>query len=224
MRIVDLTLGFYEGMPSYPAEWYPQFSMQQVMTPETDPAGTGRTFTQLRIFPHNGTHIESAFHFFHDRETLDQVPLETFIGRACVADLSDKAPLDPVTADDIAAAVDDVWQEGDRLLVRTDYLRDHWGSADYWDRPPYLTLSAAEWAVAHGASMVGLDCLTERPGDTESPVHRRLLDNGIPILEYLSNLHALREREVFLVALPTSVKGTEAAPARAVAFDGWTPG
>src|SRR5436309_15141155 len=116
--------------------------MKQVTTPETDPAGTGRTFTQLRIFPHNGTHIESAFHFFRDRETLDQVPLETFVGRACVADLSHKSPLDPVTAADLTEAVGGVWQHGDRLLVRTDYLRDHWGSPDYWDRPPYMTPSA----------------------------------------------------------------------------------
>lgn len=149
MRIVDITHGYYHGMPSYPAAWYPRFAIHEVMTPATDPADTGRTFTRLELFAHNATHIESARHFYRDRETLDRVPLEVFIGRACVADLSHKQPCEPVTDEDLQKAVGDVWQPGDRLLVRTDYLRDHWGRQDYWDRPPYLTPSSADWAVEH---------------------------------------------------------------------------
>ena len=221
MRIVDITHGYYHGMPSYPSAWYPRFAIHEVMTPATDPADTGRTFTRLELFAHNATHIESARHFYRDRETLDRVPLEVFIGRACVADLSHKQPCEPVTDEDLQKAVGDVWQPGDRLLVRTDYLRDHWGRQDYWDRPPYLTPSAADWAVEHNAALVGIDCLTERPGDSTSPVHRRLLDAGIPILEYITDLHNVQQRVVYLVALPTKVSGVEAAPARAVVFEGW---
>ncbi len=141
-RFVDLTHGFYDGMPSYPpAAWFPQFVSERTMTPpETDPYGTKRTFSYLHVFPHNGTHMEYRLHFFPGAEGIDEVPLHTLIGRACVADLSDKGELEPVTGEDLERVLRPVWKEGDRLLVRTDYLRNNWGGRpDYWDRPPYLT-------------------------------------------------------------------------------------
>jgi arylformamidase len=219
MRLVDLTHGFYPDMPAYPADWFPRFSIERAMTPDSDPAGTRRTFSLLHLFPHNATHIEFQLHFDPQGAPVDAVPLTNLIGRACVADLSHKQDLDPVTADDLDRAVGAVWRPGDRLLVRTDYLKRAWGRADYWDRPPYLTASAADWAVAHEASLVGLDCLTEQPGDTTSPVHRRLLQAGIPLLEYLANLHQLRQRVIQLIALPIKVADVEAAPARVVAVE-----
>lgn len=218
-RLIDLTHGFYVGMPAYPARWFPEFAMDRVMTPETDPAGTRRTFSRMHLFPHNGTHIEYRLHFEPAGEPIDAVPLDTFIGRACVADLSYKADLDPITGDDLDKAVGDHWHPGDRLLVRTDYLHRAWGRSDYWDRPPYLTPSAADWAVTHAARLIGFDCLTERPGDTTSPVHRRLLSAGIPLLEYLANLHELTQPVVELIALPIKVADAEAAPARVVAIE-----
>jgi arylformamidase len=219
-RLIDITHGYYPGMPSYPADWFPKFELHRAMTPETDPAGTKRTFSRLDLFPHNATHIEYTLHFDPAGEGIDQVPLSVLIGRACVADLSDKGDLEPVTAVDLDEAVGDVWKAGDRLLVRTDYLRHNWGAPDYWDRPPYLTPSAANWAVEHRAALVGLDCLTEKPGDTTSPVHLRLLGAGIPLLEYVTNLHEIRERVVELIALPIKVAGAEATPARAVVIEG----
>ena len=219
MRIIDISQCFYEGMPSFPAAWYPQFSMSRAMTPDTDPYNTDRHFSHLHLFAHNATHIESGFHFFPDGEQIDEVAIDRFVGRACVADLSHKRELDQITAADLDAAVGAVWTSGDRLLIRTDYLDRCWGREDYWDLPPYLTPSAADWAVEHGASLVGLDCLTERPGDEESPVHRRLLAAGIPILEYITNLSQVREPVVGLVALPIRVGNVEAAPARAVILE-----
>ncbi|MEV4758797.1 cyclase family protein [Micromonospora sp. NPDC049559] len=223
MQLIDITHGFYEGMPSYPASWYPKFSLDRVMTPESDPAGTSRLFSQLHLFPHNGTHIETGRHFFPSGRTIDEVPLEVLFGRACVADLSHKQELDPIAADDLDKAVGEFWVPGDRLLIRTDYLHTHWGREDYWDRPPYLTSSAADWAVENGAVLVGLDCLTERPGDLESPVHRTLLAADIPILEYITDLHLVGASVVTLLAMPIKVADAEAAPARAVVMVDETP-
>lgn len=219
MRIIDLTHGFYPGIPPYPAPWFPKFELEHTMTPESDPAETTRTFSFLHIFPHNATHIEYKLHFFPGDDGINAVPLETLVGRACVADLSDKADLEPVTGDDLERSVRSVWHPGDRLLIRTDYLRRAWGRPDYWDRPPYLTPSAAEWAVANEARLVGFDCLTERPGDGSSPVHRTLLSAGIPLAEYLTNMHELAQTVVQLYALPIKVEGAEATPARVIAIE-----
>ena len=219
MRIVDLTHGFYEGMPAYPAEWFPEFTVERMMTPDRDPAATTRTFSRLHLFPHNGTHIEYRLHFFPGAEGIDEVPLDALVGRACVADLSDLPDRGEVTGDDLERCLRSIWRPGDRLLIRTDYLRRAWGAPDYWDRPPYLTPSAAQWAVDNGARLVGFDCLTERPGDGTSPVHLTLLSAGIPLAEYLTNMHQLTEPVVQLYALPIKVAGVEAAPARVIAVE-----
>lgn len=218
-RLIDLTHGFYDGMPSYPADWFPKFVSERSMTPDTDPYGTKRTFSYFHVFPHNGTHMEYRLHFYPGTEGIDEVPLDTLVGRACVADLSHKTDLEPITGDDLEAALRSVWQPGDRLLVRTDYLRHNWGRADYWDRPPYLTVSVADWAIDNCASLVGMDCLTERPGDAESPVHHKVLGAGIPLLEYVANLHQLSSQVVQLMALPMKVAGAEAAPTRVLALE-----
>lgn len=221
MTFVDISQGWYDGMPSYEAAWYPQFSSHAVMTPATDPCGVGRTFTELKLFPHNGTHIESSYHFFPDGQKIDEVPAETFVGAAVIADLSYKQDRDPVTGDDLEKAVGEVWQEGLRLLIRTDHPERHLGDADYWDTAPFIAPSAADWIVERGAALVGMDCVTEKQGERSFPIHRRLLEAEIPILENIRNLHRITKREVHLVALPILVSGVEAAPARALVFENW---
>jgi arylformamidase len=78
--------------------------------------------------------------------------------------------------------------------------------------------------VDRGARLVGLDCLTEVPGDKAFPVHRKLLGAGIPILEYIRNMGALTQQQVWLCALPVLVHGAEAAPVRAIALEEGPPG
>lgn len=220
MRLIDISQGWYVGMPSYDAGWYPKFSIERAMTPETDPAAKDRTFSTLHLFPHNGSHVESGFHFDPDGTKIDQIALEAFVGRTVVADLSHKLDLEPVEGEDLEAAVGDAWQRGDRLLVRTDHPHRHLGTAEYWDTAPYLTPSAAEWTVDNAAALVGLDCVTEKPGTRDFPVHRRVLGAGIPLLENIANLHEITERVVWLVALPIKISDVEAVPVRAVVFEG----
>lgn len=220
MKIIDLTQGFYQGLKPYDANWYPKFKIEYMMRPEQDPNHTNRTFTQHHIFPHNATHIESSLHFDPEGMTLDQIPLDTFIGRAIVANLSHKGKCEPITADDLERSVGLEIKEGDILLIRTDYLDENWGDEEYWVNPPYLTLEAAQWMIAKQIKFVGFDCLTEKPGDKESPVHREILKAGIPIMEYIRNLRELSHKEVFLIALPVLVEGVESAATRVIAIEG----
>jgi arylformamidase len=220
MNIVDISQGWYEGMHKFDADWYPDFSVERRMTPSTDPARKDRTFSHLHIFPHNGTHVESAYHFDPDGARIATVPLEVLIGRAIVADLSGHEDLQPVTGEDLEAAVSGTDIRGNRLLIRTDHPRRHLGQGDYWDTPPYLAPTAAEWIIERGVSLVGMDCIAEKPGDPDFPIHRRILGSGIPILENISNLHLVSETVVWLFAAPIMVGDVEAAPARAVVIEG----
>lgn len=221
-RCIDLSHGFADGMPAYEAAWYPRFALRPIMTPATDPLQQGRTFSQFLLNPHNATHVDTPSHFFAGAPGVADLPPEIFVGPAQVADLSHKTLREPVTAGDLETAAGDL-EPGARLLIRTDYLDRHWGSPTFWQDPPYLDASAADWCVARRPALVGLDCLTEEPGDRDFPVHRRLLGAGIVILEYIRNLGALRSRRVWLSALPVLIHGAEAAPVRAVAWEGGAP-
>ncbi|BDG60217.1 cyclase family protein [Caldinitratiruptor microaerophilus] len=223
MRIVDLTHGFRAGMPAYGAAWYARFDLRRILTPDTDPAGQGRTFSQFVMNPHNATHVDAPSHFFPGAPGVAELDPAIFLGPAVVADLTHKGLREPITAADLDAVMGGEDLRGLRLLVRTDYLDRHWGDPDFWQKPPYLDATAAAWCVERGVRLVGLDCLTEEPGDRAFPVHRSLLGAGIPILEYIRNLAALRSRRVWLSALPIVVHGAEAAPVRAVALEGGTP-
>lgn len=219
MKIIDLTQAFYIGLKPYDAPWYPKFDIENIMKPESDPNGTTRTFTQHTIFPHNATHVESSLHFYPDGTSIDKVPLEKLVGRAILADLSYKSHGDIIDSDDLDGDVGDIVLEGDRLLIRTDYMDKYWDNGNYWDNPPYLTADAVSWMVEKKISLLGLDCLTDKPSDKTSPVHKKLLQNEIPILEYIKNMKSLSSRVVFLVALPLLIQGVEASAARVIAIE-----
>ncbi len=223
LRIIDLTLGYSHGMPAYGTAWYSQVEIRPLMTPETDPTGHGRRFSQFVFNPHNATHVDAPSHFVPGGKNVSDLEPDRFIGPALVLDLTHRGLYEPVTADDLEAAAGGRMRPGLRLLLRTDYVDRHWGDPDFWQKPPYLAPSAADWCVEQGAALVGLDFLTEEPGDRDFPVHRRLLEADIPILEYLRNLKALRGPTVWLMAAPMLVEGAEAAPVRALAVEGGVP-
>ncbi len=50
-------------------------------------------------------------------------------------------------------------------------------------------------------------------------MHHALLAAGIPLLEYVTNMHQLTKPVVQLFALPIKVAGAEAAPARVIALE-----
>ena len=42
--------------------------------------------TEIHMCAHNGTHVDSPYHFIDDGKTIDEIPLEKFIGPAYVAE------------------------------------------------------------------------------------------------------------------------------------------
>ena len=80
----------------------------------------------------------------------------------------------------------------------------------------YLSPEAADICINKKVKLVGLDYITvERYGDQEFPIHRRLLENNIPLLEgiYLKDVPAGRYT---LICLPLKIRGGEASPVRAI--------
>lgn len=76
MRIIDLTLPMYTGMPVYPGD--AEASIELVQTLNKD----GWNMRRMRINTHDGTHLNVPVHVFIGGKTLDDYSLEHFCGVA----------------------------------------------------------------------------------------------------------------------------------------------
>jgi kynurenine formamidase len=213
VEIVDLSVAFAEGMPKFPADWFPEFAVRDVET--TDPT---RRFTALDLFAHNGTHVESPSHVLADDATIDTLPLSHFAGYPAVVDLRDVPDATAIPAELVRERLVE-HEPGCAVLLMTGYNDRRWGDHDFWSASPWLAPEAAAYIASVRPALVGLDFQTERHGEREFPVHRELAQAGAAICEYLFNLDQLDARTLFL-ALPIKVEGVEAAPVRAVGVKG----
>lgn len=94
----------------------------------------------------------------------------------------------------------------------------HWRTERYGTGHPFLTHDAAEYLVAAGATLVGIDSLNvDDDQDGERPVHTILLGAGIPVVEHLGNLGELPDAQFRFFAVPVKVKGVGSFPVRAFA-------
>ncbi|HVV23367.1 MAG TPA: cyclase family protein [Pseudonocardiaceae bacterium] len=210
-RTVDLSRPLEPGMPH--ARTIPAAEF----TPTRTWAEHRMRAMRLDMPTHIGTHLDAPSHFVEDGATIDQLPVSALVGRAyCVQVLRDGP--EPITAADLKA-VD--LGPGDALLIRTGW-DDRYAEPDYVDRHPYLTVDAAEWAVAAGARLVGTDTITPeypmglRPPDYHHDIHATLLGAGTLIVENLV-LREIADRWVTLFLGALNVLGGDGAPARALA-------
>ncbi|TMV50144.1 cyclase family protein [Paenibacillus mesophilus] len=80
MRIIDLSVSIYTGMPIYPGD--PDVQADVVHTHQTHTW----ELRKLVMGTHTGTHVDAFSHMHIGKETLDEIPLERFFGKAQVVD------------------------------------------------------------------------------------------------------------------------------------------
>jgi kynurenine formamidase len=211
-RTVDLSRPLEPGMPHARTIPAPCF------TPTSTWAEHRMRVMRLDIPTHIGTHIDAPSHFVEDGATLDQVPPTTLVGRAYCLELPQHEPV-AITADDLKGAVD--LEPGDALLIRTGW-DDRYADPTYPDSHPYLAVDAAEWAVASGLRLIGMDTISPdlpmgmRPPNFSYDVHRTLLSAGTLIAENLV-LREIADQWCTLFVGVLNISGGDGAPARVLA-------
>lgn len=191
------------------------FSMQKISLPTHTP------YT---------AHIDAPYHEVKNGKTLDKMPVENFLGDAIVLDARTRTGR-AVTPDTVRNQIDRI-QETDAVLIRTDWDKK-FGTADYFDRSPFIDMELAKIFVEKRIRCVGIDFpIPEDTGrkernepDADKPVlHYLLLGNDIYIIESMANFHKISEERVFLITLPLNIVGADGFPVRAVALEGWNKG
>ena len=214
MEMVDLSRVIYDGMPKIPA--LPDVHVKKFLSLEK---GHPLNVTEIALPCHAGTHVDAPIHIIPNGKSIEELPLEAFIGPGAVISVK-KNGGDQVTASDLERSGVAV-NRGDILMLHTGW-DEKFESPDY-NLHPYLSVDAAEWIVKKGVKLFGIDCITVdlptplRPKGFDFPVHKELLGNGVLIAENVTNLGKVVGRKSRILALPLRIKGSDAGHARIVA-------
>ena len=173
--------------------------------------GDPNNSSALNMSVHSGTHIDAPFHFVADGNTIDQLPLERFIGPALVYAVEAKRY---ITKEHVAGIRLD---GATRVLFKTrnsELLHQREYDPDF----VAFSVEAAQSLVELGVELVGLDYLSVAHADEQVPVHRAFLDHGVVLLEGI-NLSAVAPGRYELMCLPIPLGDSDGAPCRAVLRD-----
>jgi kynurenine formamidase len=178
----------------------------------------GSTFQIGRIdmVANTGTYLDSPFHRYADGNDLAALPLPSLADLPAIVV---RQPFETEIAVDVAA-FEELEVGGKAVLVHTGWDR-HWRTDQYGRDHSFLTPEAADWLIAHGAALVGID--SNNIDDTRQrtrPVHTRLLGADIPICEHMTNLGSLPDEGFRFSAVPPKVRGMGTFPVRAYAVLG----
>jgi arylformamidase len=206
MRIIDLTLTYEEGMRGV--------AFDVAKTKDRD----GWNARTLHLYSHAGTHMDAPFHFDVNPKTIDDYDVSRFVCDAWVVPVAAQ-PRQKIMVKDLGVFAERI-QKGDSIILYTGWSA-FVHEAKYREELPGIHESLAHWLVEKGINMLGV----EPPSvadvmDLEevTKIHEILLGGDIIIVEGLTNLEALKQEKVKLVALPLKIKDGDGAPARVIAI------
>lgn len=185
-------------------------------------AENGWNGTTLEIYSHAATHMDAPRHFLDGQAGIDEQDLAVCVGPAKVVNLTPVGPSELLTVERIQAALPSPIAAGDRLIFRTDWTKDHYGTDAWRDQLPRIGVELAEWLVEEGVAMIGVEppsVADVNKLEEVTEVHRILLGGGVVIVEGLCNLHELTQSVVDWTVLPLKVAGCDGAPVRSIAIE-----
>lgn len=200
--LIDLTHLIENGLPVYPGDQ--ETSLLQSKHIRQDYYNNH----QLDINMHAGTHIDGPMHLLDIQRYLSEFPLEYFIGKACLLDVTGQEIID------YEEKYESLIEPQQIVVLYTGHSK-FYGQEEYFTKYPILTRGFAEMLVRKQVKMVGLD--TPSPDKYPFEVHKLLFQHNILILENLTNVERLLNVSNFeIIALPMLIQA-DSAIARVVA-------
>jgi arylformamidase len=215
-RVVDLSHTVIPCKEELPLEITTKFTDEVL---EGYPRGkdTWYILQEILMSSHTGTHIEAPFHHKKDGADASRLDVTKLVGECVLIDFHEKKVNEPITVEDLEELGPDI-TEGDIVFIRTDASKRFRTTKAH--QRPYLTTEAVQWLVDREIACLGIDATgMEVKGIPNQPNHQLLFDNGIPLIENLTNLEALSKRRFFVIILPLPIKGADASPLRVVAIE-----
>lgn len=217
-RIYDLSQPVFTNCPQYPDK-NPRPAQVRLFYML---AVQGVNKEIVEISTHTGTHCDAPFHFFDDGTTIDEIPLETYVGPATILDLRKKQPGSSIGRPDIAQFAGRI-EPDDVVLLNTGGGHRRANSKEFLTEYVYLDGAAAQFLVDLGVKGVGIDAVSLGGyGDPDKavPPHRTLLGNGKFIVEELYFPDEVMDgRKRLFCAAPIKLRGCGGAWTRAMLWE-----
>ena len=210
MELIDLSHPFFAGMPVYPGSESPVIESVATVRHE------GYAEKRITLFSHTGTHLDAPSHVLPRGLSLDRMAVDHFAGSASTLDFSSH-PGRPIEIDDLMP-YRYLIQNSDFILIHTGWSR-HWGREAYFTGYPVLSGPAANWLCGYGLKGLGVDTISVDPPQAPGlPVHCRLMEQQMIIVENLNRLQDLPQSGFQFFALPLRIQDGDGFPVRAVAM------
>ena len=187
MKIYDISQEIFS------CKVYPGDPKPEKKTLRATEKGDTYNLTAFSMCAHNGTHIDAPFHFLDEGESVEEMPLEIFVGDCYVARHHGE-----VTGESAVAILQKA-QGASRILIA--------GQAT-------VTAEAAEVFANAGIFLLGNESQTVGPENAPMQAHKILLEKEIALLEGVV-LNDVPEGRYFLNAAPLCLAGADGAPCRA---------
>ena len=204
------------------------------------PDGVALAWETVRTETHHGTHVDAPWHYGptcggQPARTIDELPLEWFVGPGVRLDLRSKPPGATITVGDLERALRAAGHElgaGDIVLLWTG-ADGYWSRPEYLERYPGLGADATRWILDQGVRCIGTDAWSlDRPprdmardflqtGDRRYlwPAHFLGREREYCQVEKLAHLEELPAATGYTVAcFPVAIERASAGWTRAVAI------
>ena len=205
MKIYDISQEVF-SCTVFPGDPSPQ---REILSSMED--GALYNLTSLHMCAHNGTHVDAPYHFIKDGKTIDQVPLEKFVGICYVAEhegvVTAEAAKEILRKAEAAGGkcnfTDDSMDASRRLLIK--------GKAE-------VSAEAAIVFAEAGVLLIGNESQTVGQEHAPMEVHLILLGAGVVLLEGIRLTH-VPEGVYLLNAAPLNLAEADGAPCRAILME-----
>jgi len=211
MRIWDISRTLSNELAEWPGDGPFHFQLTRKIV-EGQSVNLGTITTSV----HNGTHADARFHFDTKGESIEKAPLEIYLGRAVVVDLTEAFSQSKekhlITIEDFQPHSEEI-AETSRVLVKTGRWSN---SAVFPSQIPVIAADVPAWLQKNGVKLLGLDLPSVDEIDSKSlQNHHALAAAGVAIVESL-DLSGAGAGIYDFAALPLKIAGGDGAPMRAV--------
>jgi arylformamidase len=214
VKLIDLSQPVFAGCPGWPDD--PPVRVEVLARHGRD----GWAAEQLTLPVHSGSHIDAPRHRVPGGETIDEIPLEAFVGEAVIADLRGAKPNEPLMSARVGHALLQRDLRDKIVLLATGWGQRRARTKQWLRQPPFLAPEAARWLVKQKVRAVGID--HHSIGGASEPfngrTHSILLEAGVWVIEQLRmpvEAFALPQPIQFM-ALPVHFRGMSGALCRPV--------
>ena len=202
---IDISIPLRDAMVHWPSD--PPVSIKRVKNIEQ---GDTVNLSLISMGAHSGTHIDAPIHFLKQGQGVDNIPIDTLVGRARVIEIRDPESIKP------EELVGHRIRRGERILFKTRNSSHVWQKDEFVEDFVFVADAAADLLVDSGVRLIGVDYLSVgsfKHGGNYA--HKTLLSGGIWTIEGL-NLSKLTPGKYDLICLPLRIVAGDGAPARAI--------